>query len=253
MTKSFARTLAQLRRQAGLSQEQLAQRMDVSRQAVGKWEAGQSMPELDKLIALAELFGVSLDALVRGEAANGIDPDPAAAPCASGQPGQQVVYLLPGYEYKSRRSWHGLPLVHINLGYGRYGLGLRRAHGVIAIGNVATGIVAVGGFGLGVVSFSGIGLGLLSLGGIALGGLAAGWLAIGACALGCYTVGAAAVAARAAVGVAALARQASAGHNPDAGFVITAQTSAAQVAGYLRDACPGIAPLLAWLMSLFAL
>ena len=42
--------------------------MDVSRQAVSKWEAGQTMPDLPKLVALADLFGTSLDALVRPEA-----------------------------------------------------------------------------------------------------------------------------------------------------------------------------------------
>ena len=60
---TFAQVLTRLRREKGLSQEQLADLMDISRQAVSKWEAGQSMPDLARLVALAELFGVSLDAL----------------------------------------------------------------------------------------------------------------------------------------------------------------------------------------------
>lgn len=52
-----------LRRQSGLSQEQLAEKLGVSRQTVSKWEGGLSTPELDKLQALSKCFGVSLDAL----------------------------------------------------------------------------------------------------------------------------------------------------------------------------------------------
>ena len=57
--------LQKLRQEKGLSQEQLAEELAVSRQAVGKWESGQSRPEMDKLVALAALFGVSTDYLLR--------------------------------------------------------------------------------------------------------------------------------------------------------------------------------------------
>lgn len=56
-----------LRKEKGLSQEELAAQLGVSRQAVGKWESGQSQPELDKLAALSEVFGVSCDRLLKGE------------------------------------------------------------------------------------------------------------------------------------------------------------------------------------------
>lgn len=52
-----------LRRQRGLSQEQLAEALDVSRQAISKWENGAAVPELDKLQAIAAFFGVTLDEL----------------------------------------------------------------------------------------------------------------------------------------------------------------------------------------------
>lgn len=55
------------RRRAGFSQEQLAERLGVSRQAVSKWENGDSEPELGKLRLLAEAFGVSTDWLLSGE------------------------------------------------------------------------------------------------------------------------------------------------------------------------------------------
>lgn len=55
-----------LRKQKGLSQEQLAEMLDVSRQAVSKWEGGQSSPDLDKITTISELFGVSTDYLLKG-------------------------------------------------------------------------------------------------------------------------------------------------------------------------------------------
>lgn len=71
MNLEFAGRLTQLRKAKGLSQEDLASRLGVSRQAVSKWERGESSPDLDNLVALAELYGCSLDQLVHasGEAA----------------------------------------------------------------------------------------------------------------------------------------------------------------------------------------
>lgn len=59
----LSETIRSLRRQRGLSQEQLAEALDVSRQAISKWENGVTVPELDKLQAMSALFGVSLDEL----------------------------------------------------------------------------------------------------------------------------------------------------------------------------------------------
>lgn len=58
-----------LRIQHKLSQEDLAARLDVSRQSVSKWETDASVPDLDKLVKLSDLFSVSLDQLVRGDTA----------------------------------------------------------------------------------------------------------------------------------------------------------------------------------------
>ena len=69
-----------LRKKSGLSQEQLAEALNVSRQAISKWEGGSAMPESDKLLALSNYFGVSLDYLIKDGA-----PD-AAAGAASGAP-----------------------------------------------------------------------------------------------------------------------------------------------------------------------
>ena len=64
---SFADRLKESRRISGLSQEELAAQLDVSRQAVGKWEQGQSYPEVDKLLALCGVLNTSLDALMADE------------------------------------------------------------------------------------------------------------------------------------------------------------------------------------------
>lgn len=66
-----------LRKAQGLSQEELADRLGVSRQAVSKWEMGQSLPELDKMLLLSEYFHVSTDYLLKGEEAQTVEKAPA--------------------------------------------------------------------------------------------------------------------------------------------------------------------------------
>ena len=63
----FSENLAALRKEKALTQESLAERVGVTRQAVAKWEAGESVPDLDKCRLLAEALGVSLDALANYE------------------------------------------------------------------------------------------------------------------------------------------------------------------------------------------
>ncbi|MBP7186394.1 MAG: helix-turn-helix transcriptional regulator [Ruminococcus sp.] len=60
----FNNKLYELRKQKGFSQEELANRLNVSRQTVSKWEVGDSTPDMEKLIAISDLFGISLDELV---------------------------------------------------------------------------------------------------------------------------------------------------------------------------------------------
>lgn len=65
---SFGENLQYLRRERGLTQEELAEYMSVSRQTVSKWEAGGAYPEMEKLMSLCQLFAVSMDTLLRGNA-----------------------------------------------------------------------------------------------------------------------------------------------------------------------------------------
>ncbi len=61
----FQEKLISLRKQKGLSQEELGLELHVSRQTVSKWESGQSYPDFQRLVLLSDYFGISLDALVK--------------------------------------------------------------------------------------------------------------------------------------------------------------------------------------------
>ena len=65
----FNNKLYDLRKQKGFSQEELANRLNVSRQTVSKWEVGDSTPDLEKLVAISDLFEISQDELVLDKAA----------------------------------------------------------------------------------------------------------------------------------------------------------------------------------------
>ncbi len=224
-----------LRVKNGLSQEAFGEKLGVSRQSVSKWETDQSVPELDKIVMISELFTVTTDYLLKESvaepafgqwkgttAAEGSGQWNGASTAAGGSRqwkkasgaekasdlwgessdteqdayecrGRAVVKRGFSYEYKSKRSWRGMPLVHVNIGFGR------SAKGVIAIGLAAKGIVAIGLAGLGVITLAPVGIGLLlsagvvAIGGIALGDFAIGVVAIGAFCVGLFSMGALAV------------------------------------------------------------
>ena len=70
----FNNKLYELRKQKGFSQEELANRLNVSRQTISKWEVGESTPDMEKLVAISDLFEISLDELVKGEEAKIAEP-----------------------------------------------------------------------------------------------------------------------------------------------------------------------------------
>ncbi len=63
----LADKIIQLRKREGLSQEELAEKMNVSRQAVSKWESAQSLPDIDKILQLSRMFNVSTDYLLKDD------------------------------------------------------------------------------------------------------------------------------------------------------------------------------------------
>lgn len=64
---SISAKIQQLRKSNGLSQEQLAEKLNVSRQAISKWESGASFPDVEKIVLISELFQVSTDYLMKNE------------------------------------------------------------------------------------------------------------------------------------------------------------------------------------------
>lgn len=86
---SLGQRICQYRTRQGMSQLELAERLEVSRQSISKWETDASVPELEKLVKMCEVFEVTLDELVRGEQPS--EPQPAAEP----QPQPVVVQKMP--------------------------------------------------------------------------------------------------------------------------------------------------------------
>ena len=256
----FRERLFDLRRQAGLSQEELANLLGVTRQAVQKWEAGTSRPDMDNLASLADYFKVSLDYLVTGR-----EPTPPPAPTIVNNYYEH--HHRWHYEYKSKRTLFGLPLVHINCGPG-----IHWARGIIAIGDIATGLVALGGIAVGLVGLGALSLGLLlalgaltagiiSIGGVALGlftlgGVAVGWLSVGGISCGVYAAGGVVTASKVAVGGVVSAPLAIGAAAEGAQTILIpleglrgAELDAARAA--IDAACAGVPGFVPWLLKLF--
>ena len=83
--QTLGRRIQEARKAAGLSQESLGERLGVSRQAVSKWEADTSVPELENLIAMSRIFGVTIGALL------GVEP-------AAEEPAEEEATETPGEE-----------------------------------------------------------------------------------------------------------------------------------------------------------
>ncbi|MBH1939433.1 helix-turn-helix transcriptional regulator [Mobilitalea sibirica] len=244
----FSDKLIQIRREKGYSQEQLADLLNVSRQSVSKWEAGQSTPELNKLISIADIFNVTIDNLVREELEvrpqnHTLDQNTqtqdttASSACSS----SRMVPCYWFYEYKSKTTIFGIPLVHIKNGYG-----MQVAKGIIAIGYIAIGVVSIGGIALGGLCLGGLGLGLIALGGFALGGfsfggLSLGIIATGGIAVGIYSIGGIALASQVAVGGLAFGETA-VGADPSGEHVlkVTDAVSSSEIQNFILEHNPRI-------------
>lgn len=108
MTVSVANKLVSLRKKNGLSQEELAEQLGISRQAISKWERAEASPDTDNLVLLARLYGISLDALlldadsaaedVEQAAKSQSEPEPADSEAEGDQPKNEHVHI----------SWDGI-------------------------------------------------------------------------------------------------------------------------------------------------
>ena len=207
---NFSEKLAALRRREGLSQEQLADRLGVTRQSVSKWESGAAAPELPKLVALSELFHVSVDYLVKDYIEKPDRPAEQQASTAKLEAQvEEISRFFQVWSWDSKTRIRGLPLVSIRFSGNHMRL-RDTARGIIAIGNIAVGVLALGIVSAGVVSIGVISagfraLGCLAFGLAALGPVAVGLLAFGPVALGLwYASGVTAIAGKIAVGTVAV-------------------------------------------------
>lgn len=172
--------LSKLRKENNYTQEQLADILGVSRQAISKWESNITYPETDKLIRMSELFDCSLDYLLK-------DTEETDR---KNQPNEEILFFRRRLrERKSEKTVWDMPLWHIGrnaMGFIAVGL---NARGVIAVGLKAKGIVSLGMLSIGVLSLGMFSIGLLSIGMFALGLLSAGCFSIGVFVTGAISLG----------------------------------------------------------------
>lgn len=173
--------ISRLRKENNYTQEQLAERMGVSRQSVSKWESNIAYPETEKLIQLSEFFDCTLDYLLKED---------ELEPRTKNQGNdfwQETVGKIINFDFdkKSKRTVCGLPLWHIG----------KNAKGIIAVGFKARGIISVGLLSIGAISVGLLPIGLLALGMFAVGLISAGSFAIGCLAMGAISLGIVAIGA----------------------------------------------------------
>lgn len=140
----FHEKLYSLRKEANMTQNDLAGKLNVSRQAVSRWEMGTAMPEIENLIAMSDLFGVSLDDMLKDKAVPGMQQQPETDRNAqAGEPAEQngswqVLLLLPPLTGVSFLVYGWLLEKNILCSIGFFLLGLSGA--ALAIGLVVLGI-----------------------------------------------------------------------------------------------------------------
>ncbi len=217
---NFAQKLTALRKSRGWSQEELGEKLGVTRQTISKWELGSTTPEMEKLSGLCELFGISANELIgtpepqipEPKEAFLSDENKTAEPQLSPEP--QISERKKGFshgEYKSAKTVKGVPLVHVNFkgtACGIFAVGLA-ARGVVAVGIASFGVLSLGIFAAGVLALGLFGVagvfalgmtaagifafGAAAAGLVSFGGISAGWLSFGGISVGKYAFGGLAV------------------------------------------------------------
>ena len=183
--------IAKLRKENNYTQEQLAELLGVSRQSISKYESGIAYPETEKLIRLSELFGCSVDYLLKDymEQGDGFYTHNSEEEKPKDVTFGSIVRKILSFEIKSKTIVLGMPLWNIGINAkGFIALGLK-AQGVFAFGLLAIGVLPFGMLSIGLLAF-----GLFSLGVVAAGSIAAGVFAFGAIAIGIVAFGAVSVA-----------------------------------------------------------
>ena len=179
-TMTIGERIAEERKKKGMTQEDMAEKLNLSRQAISKWESGSSFPDTENLLKLSFLFSVSVDYLLKGEMVEE----------KNGEEEKEVFHLPYSSlsrmkERHSEKTLWGLPLWSVG----------KNAKGFFALGFRSEGIFSLGFFSKGVFS-----LGCFTLGGISVGMASLGLLSLGAFSGGIISFGAVSLALMASVG-----------------------------------------------------
>jgi len=180
-------TIYRLRKEKGLSQEELGKLVGVSNKAVSKWETYEANPDITLLPLLAQALGVTADELLTDIKAEKDDPKPKEARIFGVQ--GTAIETPEEYEFISdKKTKENLPYMHIHIGKQIQTLNAK-ARGIIAIGNNAKGVISIGLFSFGLISLGIFPFGLLAFGVIAIGFIAGATIAIGGLAMGAIAIG----------------------------------------------------------------
>lgn len=160
--------LTRERKKLGLTQEELGSKLDISRQAISKWESDLSLPDTANLIKLSTLFSCSVDYILLGK---------EESKETEAQPDDKPLFPLNKKikEKHSEKTLMGLPLWSIGVkSKGFFSLGFK-SEGVFSLGFASKGV-----FSLGCFSFGGVSIGMASLGALSLGSFSLGIFSLGA-------------------------------------------------------------------------
>ena len=93
MEQNLSQRLADLRKENKLSQEALAEKMGLSRQAISKWERGESAPDTENLILLSGIYGITLDELLHGKETKETAEEPIEKPIEEIEPKEEATEI----------------------------------------------------------------------------------------------------------------------------------------------------------------
>lgn len=187
---STGEKIARLRKENNYTQEQLAALLGVSRQSVSKYESGVTYPETDKLIRLSELFGCTVDYLLKDDVEETEAYVKSTDSLRKEEPlCDNLLTQWRNFERKSEKTVFGMPLWHIGKNAkGVFAVGLK-AQGIVSVGFLSLGLVSFGFCSIGLLAFGLFALGILSVGCFAFGGFTFGAIAIGIVACGAIAIG----------------------------------------------------------------
>ena len=112
MNVEITNKLVTLRKQLGFSQEELAEKIGVSRQAVSKWERSESSPDTDNLIALSKIYGISIDEMLDYDVASPVKETPTETyeEHYTNDDSQDITNDGEEEEDESNRNWQSFPI-----------------------------------------------------------------------------------------------------------------------------------------------